>query len=167
MKALIWHTFTVDVFFTNDTLPADGTDPVADGKTHGQRRTVSGPSLALDLTSLDSNIPGGDCTITTFGTPTAQFALTTYKNKKTEEFTFVQGSFFNFDAGTGVNYALAFRPGSIVEPVVDSGAGWPPSEATTRVTGDLVRLTAQKGSNADDPCNVDIGIVWIFDVTTN
>ena len=162
-------TFEVKVYFTRASASnLAGTVDEGDGKSNGQRRSVTDPSLMLNTTALNGDLPGGDCMIATFGIQTAQFALSTYKNKQSGDFTFVSGNFFNINAGTGVDYALEFRPGSEVNPVMeDSGDGWLPSGGTTRVTGNLVRLRAQKGVNADDDCNVDIGIVWIFDVSDN
>ncbi len=66
---------------------------------------------------------------------------------------------------TGVIYALQIgTPGD--GDVDDDGTNWLPAKGdTTTVFGASVGFVVQKGSNADDPCNVDIGIVWIADIT--
>jgi len=163
-------TFKVEVYFTEappafPEADADGTAPTADGKSNGQRRSVSAPKLKLNLAELDAYLPDA-CQ---FGEQTAQFALGTYKNKQTQLFTYVNGDFWNFqvpNAGTGVNYALVFGPEED-GMVVPSGNGWLPSGGITSVSGLIVRLRAQKGSNADDACNMDIPIYWQIDVTDN
>jgi hypothetical protein len=162
-------TFTVDVLFDlggqEQELTSVGTAFTAEGKTHGQRRTVSDPGLTLDLTVFDS----AGCTIDSMGMREAQFALTTYRNKKTQLFTYVTATFWNFLIGTnGVDYALFFAPDADGQ-VVDSEAGWLPSvgTGTTSVTGEKVSLSSQTAANADDPCYMDIDISWQIDVTAN
>ena len=153
-------TFKVEVFIGGALV---GTAYTAEGKTAGQRRKVSDPGLTLDLTVFDSLA----CTIGSMGLPEAQFALSTYRNKKTQLFTFVTATFWNFPINTnGVDYALFFAPEA--DGNVSNGSNWLPSSGTTTsVTGEKVSLSSQTAANADDPCYMDKDISWQINVTGN
>ncbi len=122
--------------------------------------------MTLNLSSLNDELPDACDVKGSLGEETAQFALTTYQNRQNGDFTFVTADFFIFDPDdTGVNYALQIgTPGD--GDVDDDGTNWlPGTGVTTTVFGASVGFVVQKGSNADDPCNVEIGIAWEIDVT--
>lgn len=148
-------TFTVSVFFGGSTV-ASGTQTNVVGTVNGNRRGLGETTMSLTLDILDTHLDR-ECAPFGFGMLMDKpFAVSTYKDPGSGEFTYVEASFWDFTVA-GKNYWLSFLPGT------DGGIEGdflPGTGITASITGKQLTLKVQKGRDKKGPCNVTLVQDW-------